>query len=148
MISEFKAFIMRGNVVDLAVGIIMGSAFTAIVSSLVSDVIMPPLGWLMGGVDFSNFFFDMTAAKAAALGEATSNSFNTLKAAQDAGHVTINYGVFLNAIIKFMIVAFAVFMLVKGVNKLQKAPVKPEEKPAPTPTEVLLAEIRDALKHR
>lgn len=132
MLAEFKTFISRGNVIDLAVGIIMGSAFTAIVSSLVSDVMMPPIGLLLGGIDFSEFFVSLD-------GEA----YKSLKAAKDAGAATINYGLFLNAIIKFLIVAFAVFMLVKQVNRLQK---KVETEPSLTKDQQLLVEIRDLLK--
>jgi len=132
MIDDFKAFIARGNVIDLAVGLIMGSAFTAIVSSLVSDVIMPPLGVLLGGIDFSDFFI--------ALGSGT---YKSLKAAKEAGVTTINYGLFINAVIKFLIVAFAVFMLVKQVNRFQK---KADASPALTKDQELLIEIRDLLK--
>jgi len=132
MFSEFKAFISRGNVIDLAVGIIMGSAFTAIVSSLVSDVIMPPIGLLLGGIDFSDFFVSLS-----------NESFKTLKAAKEAGVVTLNYGLFINAIIKFLIVAFAVFVLVKQVNRFQS---KAQAEPALTKDQQLLMEIRDLLK--
>lgn len=132
MLNEFKAFIARGNVIDLAVGIIMGAAFTAIVSSLVSDIIMPPLGLLLGGIDFSDFFISLDGA-----------AYKTLKAAKDAGVPTINYGLFINAIIKFLIVAFAVFILVKQVNRFQK---KAEESPTLTKDQQLLIEIRDLLK--
>jgi large conductance mechanosensitive channel len=132
MLEEFKAFIARGNVIDLAVGIIMGSAFTAIVSSLVSDVIMPPIGIVLGGIDFSDFFIALNG-----------ESYPTLKAAKDAGAATLNYGVFINAIIQFMIVAFAVFLLVKQVNRLQK---KKDAAPVPTQDQILLTEIRDLLK--
>ncbi len=145
MVSEFKAFISRGNVVDLAVGIIMGAAFTAIVTSLVQDVIMPPVGWIMGGLDFSNLFLALPD-KLALPGTdgAAIKTYTTLKAAQEAGVVTINYGVFLNAIIKFLIVSWAVFWLVKLVNKVKKAE---EAKPAAPAAEiVLLTEIRDLLK--
>ena len=128
MLKEFKEFAMRGNVVDMAVGIIIGGAFGKIVSSLVNDVIMPPIGMLMGGVDFSNL--------AIALGEG-----------EEAA--SINYGVFINTVLDFLIVAFAIFMVIRGMNKMKK---KEEEKPAepPKPSEeaVLLAEIRDALKNR
>ncbi len=130
--EEFKGFISRGNVIDLAVGIIMGAAFTAIVTSLVQDVIMPPIGWAMGGLDFSNFFISLKGG-----------DFANLKAAQDAGAPTINYGLFINAIIKFLIVSFAVFWLVKAVNKLKKNEAKTA---APTKSEELLTEIRDLLK--
>ncbi len=140
MLKEFRAFIARGNVIDLAVGIIMGTAFTAIVSSLVNDVIMPPLGVLIGGIDFTNFFITLSGKGA-----------ETLSAAQATGSATLNYGVFFNAILKFVIVSFAVFILVKQVNRLQ-AMIKSEEAAAPPPPaapsreELLLAEIRDLLK--
>ena len=132
MINEFKSFISRGNVVDLAVGIIMGAAFTGIVNSLVADIIMPPIGKLMGGIDFSNMFIDLSG-----------KSFSSLKQAQDAGAATINYGLFINHIINFLIVAFAVFMLVKQVARFQK---KTEAEAKPTTSEALLTEIRDLLK--
>lgn len=146
MLNEFKAFIARGNVIDLAVGIIMGAAFTAIVTSLVQDVIMPPIGWVLNGIDFSNLFIDL---KAIAGGEAS--PYASIKAAQDAGVPTINYGLFINAVIKFVIVSFAVFMLVKQVGKLQRALAKDKTAPAaatPTPQETLLMEIRDLLKNK
>jgi len=114
MVKEFKEFAMRGNVVDMAVGIIIGGAFGTIVKSLVSDVIMPPIGLLLGGVDFSNFF---VVLKDGANGAAP---YAALADAQTAGAVTINYGVFFNAVISFLIVAFAVFMLIKGVNQLKR----------------------------
>lgn len=133
--NEFKAFISRGNVIDLAVGIIMGAAFTAIVTSLVQDVIMPPIGAAMGGLDFSSFFIALNG-----------EHYNSLKAAQDAGAPTINYGLFINAIIKFLLVSWAVFWLVKVVNKIKKAEdAKPAEPPR---SEVLLTEIRDLLAKR
>src|SRR4051812_41330960 len=109
MLNEFKQFIARGNVVDLAVGIIMGAAFTGIVNSLVKDIIMPPVGKLMGGIDFSNFYINLSGG-----------TYATLKAAQEAGAATINYGVFLNQVLNFLIVAFAVFVMVKQVNRLHK----------------------------
>jgi large conductance mechanosensitive channel len=139
MLDEFKTFVMRGNVVDLAVGIIIGAAFTAIVNSLVNDVLMPPLGLAIGGIDFSDFFITLKGA----------GDYATLEQAKAAGAVTLNYGIFLNSIIKFLIVAFAVFILIKQVNRLQ---VKEEAKPPPAaelPREqILLAEIRDILKTR
>jgi large conductance mechanosensitive channel len=113
MWQEFKAFAMRGNVVDMAVGIILGAAFGTIVKSLVSDVIMPPIGLLVGGVDFSDLFITLKEGKLA-------GPYATLANAQSAGAVTISYGVFLNAVISFIIVAFAVFMLIKGINKLHE----------------------------
>ncbi len=133
MLKEFKEFISRGNVVDLAVGIIIGAAFTTIVKSLVDDIIMPPIGKLMGGVDFSNFFINLSEG-----------DFATLAAAKAAGAVTVNYGVFINAVINFLIVAAAVFILVKNVNRFKKAEAAAPA--APTPSETLLAEIRDLLK--
>lgn len=133
--SEFRSFISRGNVIDLAVGIIMGAAFTAIVNSLVQDVILPPIGWLMGNLDFSSFFLALNGAQ-----------YPTIKAAQEAGAPTINYGMFINAVIKFVIVSFAVFWLVKLVNRIKKADAAVPV--APTKTEDLLTEIRDALKNR
>ena len=138
MFSEFKAFIARGNVIDLAVGVIMGVAFTAVVDSAVKDLIMAPIGLILGGVDFSNWFVQLT-------GRATIHQ--TLKAAQDAGVVTLNIGLFLNTLIRFVIIAWAVFLLVKGVNRLhrQQAAAPP---PAPSPEVVLLTEIRDALRKR
>jgi large conductance mechanosensitive channel len=113
MWEEFKAFAMRGNVVDMAVGIIIGGAFGTIVKSLVSDVIMPPIGLLVGGVDFSNLFLTLKEGKIA-------GPYATLAHAQAAGAVTISYGLFLNAVISFMVVAFAVFILIKGINKLHE----------------------------
>lgn len=113
MLKEFKAFAMRGNVVDMAVGIIIGGAFGTIVKSLVSDVIMPPIGLLVGGVDFSDLFFTLKDG-------AVAGPYASLASAQAAGAVTIAYGLFINAIISFIIVAFAVFMLIKGINKLHE----------------------------
>jgi len=135
MLNEFKKFAIRGNVIDLAVGIIIGTAFTAIVTSLVNDVLMPPLGLIIGGIDFSDFFVTLKGG-----------GHDTLAAAKAAGDVTINYGLFLNSIIKFIIVAFAVFLLVRQINKLAGA--KDAAPPPPTKSEVLLAEIRDLLKQR
>ncbi|MDX2100941.1 MAG: large conductance mechanosensitive channel protein MscL [Alphaproteobacteria bacterium] len=145
MIDEFKAFISRGNVLDLAVGIIIGAAVTAIVTSLVNDLLMPPLGLLIGGVDFSNIFITLKSAPAG-------GPFATVEEAQKAGAVTMNVGLFINACIKFLIVAFAVFILVKNVNRFmtakEAAPAPPASPPPPSPQEVLLAEIRDLLKQR
>jgi len=125
VLKEFKEFAMRGNVVDMAVGIIIGAAFGKIVSSLVSDVIMPPIGMLMGGVDFSNL--------AVALGDS-------------ADAATINYGVFINTVIDFVIIAFAIFMVIKGINSMKKKEeAKPAAPPKPSAEEVLLTEIRDLL---
>ena len=133
MLKEFKEFISRGSVIDLAIGVIVGAAFTAIVNSLVNDIIMPPLGLLLGGIDFSNFFVVLKGDHLA-----------TLKATQDSGAVAIAYGQFLNSILKFLIVAFAIFILVKQVNRFMR---KQEAAPAPPSAEVeLLTQIRDLLK--
>lgn len=122
MLQEFKKFAMRGNVVDMAVGIIIGGAFGTIVKSLVADMLMPPIGLLLGGVDFSNFFITLKEG-AAAVGP-----YASLEAAQKAGAVVISYGIFINAVISFLIVAFAVFLLIRGINKLQEEKeAKPEE---------------------
>jgi large conductance mechanosensitive channel len=137
MLKEFKAFAMRGNVVDMAVGIIIGAAFGSIVKSLVDDVIMPPVGLLLGNVDFSELFFVLKDGAIAA-------PYATVAAAKEAGAVTLNYGLFVNALVSFIIVAFAVFLLVRTINRLKKE--EPAAPPA-TPEEVLLLrEIRDALK--
>lgn len=138
MLKEFKAFAMRGNVVDMAVGIIIGAAFGSIVKSLVDDVIMPPIGLLLGNVDFSELFFVLKAG-------ATAEPYATLAAAREAGAVTLNYGLFVNALVSFIIVAFAVFLLVRTINRLKAA--EPPAPPPATPEDVLLLrEIRDALK--
>ena len=138
MWKEFRTFILRGNVLDLAVGIIMGTAFTAIVNSLVNDIIMPPIGVALGGVDFANLFIQIS-------GRGT--LYSVLADAQKAGVATVNYGLFINALVKFIIVAFAVFLLIKAANKVLPADEKKPDEPAPTPEEiVLLREIRDSLK--
>ena len=122
MLKEFKEFAMRGNVVDMAVGIIIGAAFGTIVKSLVADVIMPPIGLLLGNVDFSNLFIVLKQG-------ATAGPFATIAEAQKAGAVTINYGMFANTIISFLIVAFAVFLLIRALNKLQREEEAPPEEP-------------------
>ena len=133
MLNEFKAFIARGNVVDMAVGIIIGAAFTAIVTSLVGDIINPVIGMIIGGIDFSNYYLDLSMG-----------DYATMAAAEKAGAPLIKYGLFLNAVIKFLIVAFVVFMLVKQVNRLK---TQAEAAPAATPEDIaLLREIRDLLK--
>jgi large conductance mechanosensitive channel len=139
MWQEFKKFAMRGNVIDLAFGVVIGVAFGGIVSSLVKDIIMPPIGWAMGGIDFSNFFVTLKGAH-----------LETLAEAQKAGAVTINYGLFLNTIINFLIVALALFLLIRGINRMQAKPAAEPDAPPPPPSEevVLLREIRDALKTR
>jgi len=140
MFKEFKDFAVKGNVLDMAVGIIIGAAFGTVVKSLVSDVVMPPIGMLLGGVDFSNLFATVQEGSVA-------GPYETLAAAQEAGAVTINYGVFANEIITFLIVAFAVFMMVRSFNKLKKAEEEaPAAPPAPSAEENLLGEIRDLLK--
>ncbi|NND68513.1 MAG: large conductance mechanosensitive channel protein MscL [Halioglobus sp.] len=121
MLKDFKEFAMRGNVVDMAVGIIIGGAFGTIAKSLVSDVIMPPIGLLLGGVDFSNLFVTLKE------GAAVAGPYSTLEAAQEAGAVTISYGIFMNNVVSFLIVAFAVFLLVRGMNKMK---AEEEEEPA------------------
>jgi large conductance mechanosensitive channel len=122
MLKEFKEFAMRGNVVDMAVGIIIGAAFGTIVKSLVADIIMPPIGLLLGNVDFSNLFIVLKQG-------ATAGPFATIAEAQKAGAVTINYGMFVNTIISFLIVAFAVFLLIRALNKLQREEEAPPEEP-------------------
>ena len=127
IIDEFKQFAIKGNMVDMAVGIIMGGAFGTIVSSLVNDVIMPPIGLLIGGIDFSKLAFVLKPGEG------------------DIAAVAINYGKFINATISFLIVAWVLFMLIKAMNQLKK---KEAEKPAPTKDQVLLGEIRDLLAKR
>jgi large conductance mechanosensitive channel len=122
MLKEFREFAMRGNVVDMAVGIIIGAAFGTIVKSLVSDVIMPPLGLLLGNVDFSNLFIVLKES-------ATAGSYSSLADAKAAGAVTINYGVFIDTIISFVIVAFAVFLLIRNINKLKRKQEAPPAEP-------------------
>jgi len=139
MLKEFKDFAMRGNVLDMAIGVIIGGAFGKIVSSLVSDVLMPPLGLLMGKVDFSSLFINLS-----------DTSHPSLLAAKAAGAPTLNYGVFLQSVFDFLIIAFVIFMLVKQVNrfKQQAPPPAPPAPPEPTNEEKLLMEIRDLLKGR
>ena len=115
MLKEFKEFAVKGNMLDLAVGVIIGGAFGKIVTSLTSDIIMPPIGLLLGKMDFSNLFVTLTPGK----------SFETVKQAKDAGAATLNYGLFINTCIDFLIVAFAVFLLVKQINRLRKEPEPP-----------------------
>ncbi len=135
IVKEFKQFAMRGNVIDMAVGIIIGGAFGKIVSSFVADVIMPPIGVLLGGVDFSSLKLTLKDAVLNSAGEVTNAS------------VSINYGVFINTVIDFLIIAFAIFMVIKAMNNMKK---KEEAAPAPPPVpsneEKLLSEIRDLLK--
>ena len=138
MLKEFREFALRGNVVDLAVGVIIGAAFGAIVNSLVNDIIMPPIGVLVGGVDFKELFVVLKH------GTQHPGPYESLKAAKDAGAVTLNIGVFLNTVINFLIVAGSVFLLVLGFHKLHREQKK--EPAAPPRQEVLLEEIRDLLK--
>jgi large conductance mechanosensitive channel len=139
MLKEFKEFAMRGNVIDMAVGIIIGAAFGKIVDSLVKDVIMPPIGLLLGKVDFSNLFLVLKEGK-------TAGPYLTVEVAQKAGAVTFNYGAFINTVITFVIVAFAVFLLIRSINQLKRKEAEKPAAPAPTPEDiVLLREIRDAL---
>jgi large conductance mechanosensitive channel len=134
MLKDFKEFAMRGNVVDMAVGIIIGAAFGTIVKSLVADVIMPPIGLLLGNVDFSNLFIVLKEG-------ATAGPFATIAEAQKAGAVTINYGVFINTIISFIIVAFAVFLVIRAINKLKREEEAPPEEPTTKECPHCLSEI-------
>ena len=138
MLKEFREFAMRGNVVDMAIGIVIGAAFGKIVSSFVADILMPPIGLLLGGVDFSNIFIVLGGGE-----------YPSLEAAKEAGAATWNVGLFINTVIDFLIIAFAIFLLVKGINAMKrKEEAKPEAPPAPSKEEVLLTEIRDLLKQK
>lgn len=144
MLKEFREFALRGNVLDMAVGIIIGAAFTTVVQSLVNDVLMPPLGMLLGGIDFSDYFLRLNWT--------SDQTFATLKAARDAGVPVIAYGSFINSILNFVIVAFALFMVIKQMNNIRRMADRANEKgkaaeDVPPPADVqLLAEIRDLLK--
>jgi large conductance mechanosensitive channel len=138
MLKEYKDFINRGNVVDLAVAVIIGLAFGAVVNSLVNDIVMPPIGLLLGGVDFSNIFISLSG-----------QSYPSLAAAKEAGAATLNIGVFLNAVINFLVVSFVIFLIVRQINKMKRAEgAEPEPPPEASTEEKLLAEIRDLLKER
>jgi large conductance mechanosensitive channel len=141
LFDEFKKFAMRGNVVDLAVGVVIGAAFTGIVNSLVKDIITPPIGLALGGIDFSNFFVTLKGPHLATIAEA-----------QKAGAVTLNYGLFVNALINFIVVALALFLLIRAINRLTTPETPAEEAaaapPAPPEEVLLLREIRDELKAR
>ncbi|HET7084066.1 MAG TPA: large conductance mechanosensitive channel protein MscL [Rhizomicrobium sp.] len=137
LFDEFKKFAVRGNVVDLAIGVIIGASFTGIITSLVNDVIMPPIGLALGGVDFSNFFVVLKGDP----------NVETLAAAKAAKDVTINYGLFINAVINFLIVAFVLFLFLRQLNKLV-APPPAAEAPPPPEEVLLLRDIRDSLKSR
>jgi large conductance mechanosensitive channel len=136
--EEFRQFAMRGSVIDLAVGVVVGAAFTGIVNSLVKDVVTPPIGLLLGGVDLSNFFVVLKGKVGLA----------TLKAAQEAGAVTVNYGAFVNTIINFVIVAFVLFLIVRSINRFTAPRNEPASAPAPSEDVLLLREIRDLLQAR
>jgi len=143
MLKEFKEFAAKGNMLDMAVGIVIGAAFATIVSSLVNDIIMPPIGMALGGVDFSEFYVLLQQGDPA-------GPYATIAAAREAGAVTLNWGVFVNSLISFLIVAFALFLVVKGFNRMKR---EEEAAPAPAPPEPsaeekLLAEIRDLLRAR
>ena len=138
MMKEFRDFAMRGNVVDMAVGIVIGGAFGTIVKSFVDDIIMPVIGLILGGVDFANIFVTLKG-----------ESLPTVAAAKEAGSVTLNIGLFINAVVAFLIVAFALFLVIKAMNRIKaelEAPKEPEAPKAPPKQEVLLEEIRDLLK--
>jgi large conductance mechanosensitive channel len=138
MLKEFKEFAMRGNVMDMAVGIIIGAAFGKIVTSLVSDVVMPPIGLLMGNVDFSNLFVNLSMG----------STYASVAEAEAAGAPIIKYGIFINTILDFIIVAFAIFLVIRGLNRLKRKQeaAPPPPPPGPTPDQKLLTEIRDLLQ--
>lgn len=137
-IKEFKEFAMRGNVIDLAVGVIIGGAFGKIVDSLVKDIVMPVVGRIVGGVDFRHLYLNLG-----------SQTYDTLEAAEKAGAPLVKYGAFINTTIDFLIIALAIFVAIKAINKLKRAEPEPAAEPAPEPEDVkLLREIRDALKQR
>lgn len=136
IIQEFREFAVRGNVVDMAVGVIIGGAFGKIVSSLVQDIVMPPIGALLGGVNFKSLYVDLS-----------NSGYETMEAAEKAGAPLIKYGTFLNTVIDFIIVAFVIFMAIKAINRLKREqPAAPAEPPATPEDVLLLREIRDALK--
>jgi large conductance mechanosensitive channel len=138
MLQEFKEFALRGNVVDMAVGIIIGAAFSTIVQSLVNDVIMPPIGLITGGMDFSDLYINLSGG-----------DYQSLAQAREAGAATINVGIFINSVISFAIVAFVLFMVIKGMNQLRhKQEEEPATEPPPSREVQLLEEIRDALVKR
>jgi large conductance mechanosensitive channel len=142
MLKEFKEFAVKGNMLDMAVGIIIGAAFGTIVQSLVNDMIMPPIGLVLGGVDFTDLFLTLREGTVA-------GPYATLAEATEAGAVTINYGVFINAVISFLIVGFSVFLLVRSFNRLKaKEEAAPAAPAAPSAEETLLTEIRDLLRAR
>ena len=134
MLKEFKEFALRGNVIDMAVGIIIGAAFGTIISSLVNDILMPPIGLVLGGVDFSNLFWVIQAGDPGI-------PYATLADAQAAGAVTLNYGIFINALVSFLIVAFAMFLIIQSINRLKKKEEAPPEKPTTKKCPFCLSEI-------
>jgi large conductance mechanosensitive channel len=140
MLKEFKEFAMRGNVMDMAIGIIIGAAFGKIITSLVNDIIMPPIGLLMGNVDFSNLFVSLGMAQ----------PYTSVAEAEAAGAPIIKYGIFINTVLDFVIVAFAIFLVIRSVNKLRrrKEAAPPPTPPTPSAEEKLLTEIRDLLRAR
>lgn len=141
MLKEFREFILKGNAFDLAVGVIIGAAFSALVNSVVADILMPPIGFITGGIDFSSHFIDLTA-----LLTSGAQPVPSLDAAQKAGHAVIAYGKFINVLINLLIVGFVIFMLVKQLNRFRR---KEAEAPAPVPEDVkLLTEIRDLLAQK
>jgi large conductance mechanosensitive channel len=136
MLKEFKEFAMRGNVIDMAVGIIIGAAFGKIVTSFVNDVVMPPIGMLLGNVDFGDLFVNLSGG-----------AYDSVAAAEQAGAAIIKYGMFINTVLDFLIVAFAIFVVIRALNKLKrKQEAAPEAPPGPTVEQQLLAEIRDTLR--
>lgn len=140
MLKEFKEFAAKGNMLDMAVGIVIGAAFATIITSLVNDIVMPPIGMALGGVDFAEFYAILQQGDPA-------GPYATLAAAKEAGAVTMNWGIFINALISFLIVAFALFMVIKGFNKMKaEEEAAPEAPPEPSAEETLLTEIRDLLK--
>jgi len=144
MLKEFKEFAAKGNMLDMAVGIVIGAAFATIITSLVNDIIMPPIGMALGGVDFAEFYAILRQ------GDPT-GPYATLAAAREAGAVTVNWGVFVNSLISFLIVAFALFLVVRSFNKMkaaQEAEAPPETPSAPPEDVVLLTQIRDLLKSK
>jgi large conductance mechanosensitive channel len=140
MLKEFKEFAAKGNMLDMAVGIVIGAAFATIIGSLVNDIVMPPIGMALGGVDFAELFLVIGQGDPA-------GPYATLAAAKEAGAVTINWGLFVNALITFIIIAFALFMVIKGFNSMKRAEeAAPEAPPEPSAEETLLGEIRDLLR--
>jgi large conductance mechanosensitive channel len=141
MFKEFRDFALKGNVIDLAIGVIIGAAFGAIVSSIVDDIFMPVIGLILSGIDFSNLFI--------VLNNPNNVAVPSVAAAKEAGVATLNYGLFINAVVKFTIIAFVLFLVVKGINRLRRKEAEtPAAPPAPTAEEKLLMEIRDAIKTR